>query len=157
MKLRIYSLLLFCKRNSRAFTSLAFLVKGMFYTLETGQPCWVLVYLVLLLTLFSGNLVRLTSCTGFIMMSYIVARYRFLFAIYKLWRTYLLSNFWGTLFESSNSVYNNIYYWSLCYKSCGHYNLWAHLRVRYVVSIRNPVVLSGFYPTDCQITPFKCV
>ena len=34
-------------------------------------------------------------------------------------------------------------------------NLWAHLRVRYVVSIENTVVISGFYPTDCQITPFE--
>ena len=28
-------------------------------------------------------------------------------------------------------------------------------RVRYVVSIRNIVVLSGFYPTDCQISLFE--
>ena len=28
----------------------------MLYTLKMGQPCWVLVYSVLLLTLFSGNL-----------------------------------------------------------------------------------------------------
>ena len=98
---------------------------------------------------------RLTSCTGFIMMSYIVTRYRFLFRCYKLRRTYLLSNFWGTLFAFSNSVYNNFYYWSCYYKICGYCNLWAHLRVRYVVSIRNTVVLSGFYPTDCQISPFE--
>ena len=37
----------------------------------------------------------------------------------------------------------------------GYCNLWAHLRVRYVISIRNTVVLSGFYPTDCQIIPFE--
>ena len=146
--------MLFSKINSRAFTKLSCLVKGMLYTLKTGQPCWVLVYSVLLLTLFSGNMEKLTSCTGFIMMSYIDASYRFLSAVYKLWRTYLLSNFWGTPFEFSNSVYNNFYYWSLCYKIYGYCNLWAHLRVRYVVSIRNSVVLSGFYPTDCQISPF---
>ena len=60
------------------------------------KPFWVLVYSVLLVTLFSGNLleclVRLTSCTGFIMISYIDASYHFLSAIYKLWRTYLVSN-----------------------------------------------------------------
>ena len=27
--------------------------------------------------------------------------------------------------------------------------------MRYVVLIRITVVLSGFYPTDCQITPFE--
>ena len=102
LKLEIKDLLFiaFQQINSRAFTNLACLVKGMLYTLETGQPWWVLVYSVLLLTLFSGNLLRLTSCTGFIMMSYIVSRSRFLFALYKLWRTYLLSNLWGTLLES---------------------------------------------------------
>ena len=34
-------------------------------------------------------------------------------------------------------------------------NLWAHLHVRYVVSIGNTVVVSGFYPTDCHIILFK--
>ena len=33
-------------------------------------------------------------------------------------------------------------------------NLWAHLRVRHVVSIGLTVVESGSYPTDCRITPF---
>ena len=34
-------------------------------------------------------------------------------------------------------------------------NLWAHLRVRRVVSIGPTVVESGSYPTDCRITPFE--
>ena len=33
--------------------------------------------------------------------------------------------------------------------------MWAHLRVRYVVSIGNTVVLLEFYPTDYHITPFE--
>ena len=41
------------------------------------------------------------------------------------------------------------------YKIYGYCNLWAHLRVRYVVSIGNAVVLLGFYPTDYQISPFE--
>ena len=57
LKLKIKDLLfiIFQQINSRAFTSLACLVKGMLYTLKTGRPWWVLVYSVLLLTLFSGN------------------------------------------------------------------------------------------------------
>ena len=44
------------------------------------------------------------------------------------------------------------------FKIYGCCNLWSHLRVRYVVSIGNTVVALGFYPTDCQITPFEvCV
>ena len=123
-----------------------------------GQSCWVLVYSVLLLTSFSGNSwnawwdwhhVRASSWCHISSLDII-----FFFNVYKLWRTYLLSNFWGILFKFSNSVCNNIYYWSWCYKIYGYCNLWAHLRVRYVVSIQNTVGLSGFYPTDCQISPF---
>ena len=34
-------------------------------------------------------------------------------------------------------------------------NLWAHLRVRRVVSIGPTVVELGSYPTDCRITLFE--
>jgi len=34
-------------------------------------------------------------------------------------------------------------------------NIWAHLRVRCVVSIGPTVVESGFYLIDCRITPFE--
>ena len=42
----------------------------------------------------------------------------------------------------------------VCIEIYDHCNLCSHLRVRYVVSIGNTVVLSVFYPTDCQISQF---
>ena len=123
LKLEIKDLLFiaFQQINSRAFTNLSCLVKGMLYTLKTGQPCWVLVYSVLLLTLFSSNIGntwwdwRHVRPSSWCHISTLVIV--FFSVVYKLWRTYLLSNFWGTLFEFSNSVYNDIYYWSLYGKS----------------------------------------
>ena len=43
----------------------------------------------------------------------------------------------------------------VCIEIYDHCNLCSHLRVRYVGSIEYSVVLSGFYPTDCHITPFE--
>ena len=123
------------------------------------QSLWVLIYSVLLLTLFSGNSwntwwdLRHVRASSWCHILTLVIVFFLLFINSE--EFIYFQNFWGTLFESSNSVYINIYNWSWCYKICGYCNLWAHLRVRYVVSIWNLVVLSGFYPTDCQIIPFE--
>ena len=111
MKLRIYSLLLFSTINSRAFTNLACLAKGLCHIPLSGSALLSISIRNLAFNIVFRQLleclVRLTSCTGFIMISYIDAIYHFLSAVYKLWRTYLLPNFWGTLFEFSNPVYHN--------------------------------------------------
>jgi hypothetical protein len=43
----------------------------------------------------------------------------------------------------------------VCIEIYDHCNICSHLRVRYVGSIEYSVVLSGFYPTDCQIILFE--
>ena len=111
IKLEIKDLLFiaFQQINSRALTNLACLVKGMLYTLKTGQSCWVLVYSVLLLTLFSGNSwytwwdwrhVRASSWCH--ISSLVIASF--------LLKNLSTSNFWGILFKYSNLVYNNFCY-----------------------------------------------
>ena len=112
------------------------------------------------MTLFSGKfflgcLVRLTSCTGFIMMSYIVARCRFLFAVYKLRRTYLLQISEAPCLNPQTKFAITFTIEVCIVKFMAICNLWAHLHVRYVVSLGNTVVVSGCYPTNCQITPFE--
>ena len=157
LKLEIKDLLFvaFQQINSGAFTNLACLVKGMLYILKTGQPCWVLVYSVLLLTLFSGNSWnawwdwRHVRASSWCHISSLVIIFFPLFINSEELIYFQISE---VPYLNSQTQFIITYYWSLCYKIYGYCNLWTHLRVRYVVLIRNSLVLSGFYPTDCQIT-----
>ena len=93
---------------------------------------------------------RLTSCTAFFMMSYIDASYRFLFPLFINSEELIYCQFFEVPYLNSQTQFIITFTIEI-----GYCNLWAHLRVRYVVSIRNTVVLSGFYLTDCQISPFE--
>ena len=119
LKLEIKDLLFiaFQQINSRAFTNLACLVKGMLYTLETGQPCWVLVYSVFLLTLFSGNSrnawwdwhhVWASSWCHILSLDIIF----FPLFVNSEELIYFQTSEVSYL-NSQNSVYNNFYFWSL--------------------------------------------